>query len=144
MVSGFAEPLQQLGTTFVRWRGRKLIYFGGCDYLRLSSHPALRRAFKSATERYGLTVAASRRTTGNHLLYEEVEDAARRFFSAECAIFVANGYLTNMVAAQGFRTPARAPVRTRATPSGAPNLKFSRTHRRSQHWDAGRRSRPGV
>jgi len=80
-----------------------LIYFGGCDYLRLSSHPALRRAFKSTTERYGLTVAASRRTTGNHLLYEEVEDAARRFFSAERAIFVANGYLTNIVAAQGLQ-----------------------------------------
>lgn len=103
MVSGFSEPLQQLGTTFVRWRGRKLIYFGGCDYLRLSFHPAMRRAFKATTDRYGLTVAASRRTTGNHLLYEEVEGAARRFFSAERAIFVANGYLTNMVAAQGLQ-----------------------------------------
>lgn len=87
----------------MRWRGRKLLYFGGCDYLRLSFHPALRRAFKSATERHGLTVAASRRTTGNHLLFEQVEDAARRFFSTERALFVANGYLTNMVAAQGLK-----------------------------------------
>ena len=103
MASGFSEPLQQAGKTFVRWRGRKLVYFGGCDYLRLSFHPAVLRAFNSTGSRFGLTVAASRRTTGNHLLYEQVEDAARRFFSVERAILVSNGYLTNIIAAQGLQ-----------------------------------------
>jgi 8-amino-7-oxononanoate synthase len=103
MLSGFSEPLQQVERVFVRWRGRQLIYFGGCDYLRLSSHPAMIRALASAAKQYGLSVAASRRTTGNHVLYEQLEEAARKFFGAESAVLVSNGYLTNLAVAQGLR-----------------------------------------
>jgi glycine C-acetyltransferase len=103
MASGFSEPLRQVDRTHVVWRGRKLIYFGGCDYLRLSFHPEILRAAQVGLDRYGLNVAASRRTTGNHLLYEQLEVATRRFFAAESAIFVANGYLTNISVAQGLR-----------------------------------------
>ena len=31
------EPLQQLDRTYVRFHGRKLFYFSGCDYFRLAS-----------------------------------------------------------------------------------------------------------
>ena len=98
----FAEPLQQVDRTFVRYRGRKLIYFGGCDYLRLSSHPRVIRAVERTIRRFGLNVAASRRTTGNHELYGELEEECARFFGAERAVLASNGYLTNLIAAQGL------------------------------------------
>src|SRR5207245_9267510 len=52
-----AEPLQQVERPFVLDRGRKLAYFGGCDYFRLSSHPAVLEALRDGLGRYGLNVA---------------------------------------------------------------------------------------
>lgn len=100
---GFAEPLQQVDRTLVLWRGRKLVYFGGCDYHRLSSHPAVLEAMRDGLAEYGLNVAASRKTTGNHLLFEKLEQTAARFFGAERAVLVSSGYLTNLVVAQALR-----------------------------------------
>jgi 7-keto-8-aminopelargonate synthetase-like enzyme len=36
-----AEPLQQVRRTYIRYRGKTLSYFGGCDYFRLASHPKI-------------------------------------------------------------------------------------------------------
>jgi len=57
------EPLQQVERTFVRFRGRKLSYFSGCDYFRLASHPEVIAALKEGVKKFGLNVAASRLTT---------------------------------------------------------------------------------
>ena len=70
-----AEPLQQIDRTFVLRRGRKLSYFAGCDYFRMASHPAVLEAMREGIGKFGLNVSASRRTTGNHALYEELEHA---------------------------------------------------------------------
>jgi 7-keto-8-aminopelargonate synthetase-like enzyme len=97
-----AEPLQQIDRTFVLHRGRKLSYFAGCDYFRLSSHPAVLAAFRKGVENFGLNVSASRRTTGNHLLYEELEHRLASFFGVEASVFVSNGYSTNLAVAQAL------------------------------------------
>jgi 8-amino-7-oxononanoate synthase len=96
-----ADPLQQVDRTFVLWRGRKLSYFGGCDYFRLASHPQVLRALADGAKKFGFNVAASRSTTGNHALYAELEEELANFFGAEAALLVASGYVTNIVAAQG-------------------------------------------
>ena len=103
MTTPFAEPLQQIDRTFVLWRGRKLSYFAGCDYLRLSSHPAVLKAARSALDSVGLNVSASRKTTGNHPIYDELESATRKFFGAESAVLSSTGYFTNIIAAQALR-----------------------------------------
>src|SRR6516162_7197898 len=95
-------PLQQLDRTYVRFKGRKLSYFSGCDYYRLASHPEVLEALRIGAERYGLNVAASRLTTGNHVLYLELEKALSRFFGAEDALLVSTGYATNLVVAQAL------------------------------------------
>lgn len=95
--------LQQVDRTYVIWRGRKLSYFAGCDYFRLSSHPRVLRAVKEGLRQYGLNVAASRLTTGRHRLYGELETALARFFRAPAALLVSSGYSANLVAAQGLR-----------------------------------------
>src|SRR5690349_5624765 len=96
------EPLQQIPPAYVRWRGRKFSYFAGCDYFRLSSHPRVLAAFKSGLGRYGLNVAASRLTTGNHIVYQNLEHRLAGFFAAESALLVSSGYLTNLAVAQAL------------------------------------------
>jgi 8-amino-7-oxononanoate synthase len=96
------EPLQQLGRTYVRFRGRKLSYFSGCDYFRLASHPKVLAALADGAKLYGLNVAASRLTTGNHPLYQKLERQLADFFHAENALLVSTGYLANLVVAQAL------------------------------------------
>ncbi len=100
--SGLAEPLQQVDRTSVLHRGRKLAYFAGCDYFRLASHPDVLKAIHCGLDERGLNVAASRKTTGNHPLYQELENDLARFFDVESALTVSNGYLSNMAVAQAL------------------------------------------
>ena len=99
---GLAEPLQQIDRTHVLHRGRKLSYFAGCDYFRLSSHPEVLRALREGLDRFGLNVAASRKTTGNHALYGQLEQKLAEFFGVEAAVLISNGYMTNLAVAQAL------------------------------------------
>ncbi len=76
------------------------MYFAGCDYFRLASHPKVLRALETGARRYGLNVAASRATTGNHRLYEILERKLARFFGAPSATLASNGYAPSLMAAQ--------------------------------------------
>jgi 7-keto-8-aminopelargonate synthetase-like enzyme len=95
-------PLQQIDRTFVRFKNRKLSYFAGCDYFRLSSHPRVLAALEAGLKKYGLNVAASRLTSGNHVLYRELEESIADFFAAEDALVTSGGYITNLVVAQSL------------------------------------------
>lgn len=97
-----AEPLQQVDRTFVRHRGRKLSYYGGCDYFRLASHPEVLRALHDGADQFGLNVAASRLTTGNHHLFDRLEKDLSRFFAVERAALISSGYAANLAFAQTF------------------------------------------
>ena len=99
-----AGPLQQVGRTSVLEPGQRdrLVYFAGCDYFRMSSHPEVLQALRRALTDYGLNVAASRKTTGNHVLYGELEQALVSFFGAESATLFSNGYMANLGAAQAL------------------------------------------
>ncbi|MEO6183880.1 MAG: pyridoxal phosphate-dependent aminotransferase family protein [Verrucomicrobiota bacterium] len=96
------EPLQQIDRTYVRVGKRKLSYFAGCDYFRLASHPKVLRAMEEGLKKFGLNVAASRMTTGNHALYGKLEKSLAQFFGTEAAVLVSNGYVTNLVVAQAL------------------------------------------
>lgn len=95
-----AESLRFTGTNTVRWRGRELIYFSGCDYFRLARDARLAAAARTALAKHGLNVAASRVTTGNHAIYQELEAALAEFFEAESALVLPDGYLAPMAVAQ--------------------------------------------
>jgi 7-keto-8-aminopelargonate synthetase-like enzyme len=49
-----------------------------------------------------LNVAASRVTTGNHPLYEELERQLAAFFGAQAALLVASGYVANLALAEAL------------------------------------------
>lgn len=97
-----AEPLQQVRRTYIRQRGKIFSYFGGCDYFRLASHPKILKAVSDGMKRYGLNVAASRITTGNHELYVRLEKELARFFGAESALLTNSGYVTSLMVAQAL------------------------------------------
>lgn len=96
------EPLQQINRTHVRYRGRTLSYFGGCDYFRLASHPKILKSVAEGLRRYGLNVAASRVTTGNHEVYPALERDLARFFGSQSVLLTSTGYLTNLLVAQSL------------------------------------------
>jgi glycine C-acetyltransferase/8-amino-7-oxononanoate synthase len=101
-VPPISPPLQQVDRTYVRYGKAKLSYFGGCDYFRLSSHPSVLRAIEEGLRAQGLTVAASRVTTGNHRLYELLEARLAKFFDAPSAVLLSSGYLSNLAVAQAL------------------------------------------
>ncbi len=112
------DPLQQVNRTWVRHQGRTLSYFSGCDYFRLASHPAVLKAAHNALEKFGLNVAASRMTTGNHALYPALEQELADFFDAEDALLVSSGYVTGLIVAQALAGEfSHALVGTRAHPA---------------------------
>src|SRR5687767_6688184 len=96
-------PLQQVDQTYVLANRRRLSYFGGCDYFRLSMHQEVLGAIKSALNSYGLNVAASRITTGNHKLYGELEETLADFFKVPSATLTSSGYASNMIVAQALQ-----------------------------------------
>jgi 8-amino-7-oxononanoate synthase len=97
-----AEPLQQTGRTHVRYRGQKLSYFAGCDYFRLARHPLVSEAAQKACRTVGLSVSASRRTTGNHVLYQTLERNLATFFRAPAAVLLPTGYLGDLAVGQAL------------------------------------------
>ena len=96
------DPLQQTDRVYVRWRGRKFLFFGGCDYFRISSHPRILAAMKKAIPRFGLSVAASRMTTGEHVLYQQLETQLAEFFDVPTATLFSCGYLANLAVGQAL------------------------------------------
>jgi 7-keto-8-aminopelargonate synthetase-like enzyme len=59
-------------------------------------------AMQSGLKKFGLNVAASRLTTGNHALYGQLEKELASFFGAESALLISTGYLTNLIVAQAL------------------------------------------
>ena len=99
---GEPETLQQSEINYVHWRGRRLLYFAGCDYFRLAQHPAVLKAATDGLKKYGLNVAASRLTTGNNPVYAALEKELARFFNVEAATLLASGYQTSSAVAQAL------------------------------------------
>lgn len=119
------EPLQQIARTYVRYKGRKLSYFSGCDYFRLASHPKVIAGLQEGLKKYGLNVAASRLTTGNHVLYHKLEKALADFFGADAALLVSNGYGANLTVAQALAGNfSHALIDAQAHPSLADAARF--------------------
>jgi 7-keto-8-aminopelargonate synthetase-like enzyme len=96
------ESFQQVRRTYIQHRGQTFSYFGGCDYFRLASHPHIHAAVGAGMKRFGLNVAASRVTTGNHPVYIQLEQTLAQFFGAETAVLANSGYITNLIVAQAL------------------------------------------
>jgi glycine C-acetyltransferase/8-amino-7-oxononanoate synthase len=95
--------LRAADRTRIVHEGRKLLFFGGNDYHRLSSHPEVVEAARSAAAEHGLGSAGSRMTTGNHPLYLRLEERAAAFLGGEEAVVFSSGYLAGTVIVQAVK-----------------------------------------
>lgn len=80
--------------------GRELLYFGGCGYLGLAHHPRVLAALAQGAARLGVSAGASRETTGNCVLYDQLERELALRFHCPSALLTPEGYTANFVAAQ--------------------------------------------
>jgi 8-amino-7-oxononanoate synthase len=96
------EALEFIGENEVRWRGHTLVYFSGCDYFRLARNPRLAAAAIASLKKNGLNVAASRRTTGNHKIYAQLENELAEFFGPETAVLLPDGYFAPLAVTQAL------------------------------------------
>ena len=104
-MSGFA--VESAGAATAHAGGRDRAVFAGCDYLGLAHEPEIVDALRRGLERYGVSAGASRATTGNAAAHEELEHDLARFLRLEAALLVPDGYLSNLVAAQGIGPECR-------------------------------------
>jgi 8-amino-7-oxononanoate synthase len=73
-----------------------LLNLSSNDYLGLSLHPELKKAAMAAAEALGVGAGASRLVSGNHPLYELLEEKVARFKKTEAALVFSSGYMANI------------------------------------------------
>lgn len=76
--------------------GKTLISFTCNDYLGLSQHEEVKEAAARAVREYGAGAGASRLVTGNHPLYQELEEKLAAWKGTESALVFGSGYLANL------------------------------------------------
>ncbi len=114
-----APPYDACSPTTATLGGRTLVSFGGCNYLGLAQHPRVTAAAADAIGRFGLSTTASRETTGNTRVHEDLERALCAFCGAASALLVPDGYIANLTAMQALAAGGvrEAVIDERAHPS---------------------------
>lgn len=101
-------PIEANTASTVTVSGRELVAFGGCNYLGLGHHPAVKSAVVRAMDYLGVTTSASRETSGNTLEHEALESELAAFLAADAAILMPEGYTANLALAQALGSPRAA------------------------------------
>jgi len=76
--------------------GAGVVNFCSNDYLGLSAHPEVIRAFQDAASRYGVGSGASHLVTGHGPEHEALENELAAFAGREKALVFSTGYMANM------------------------------------------------
>ncbi|HEY0282365.1 MAG TPA: aminotransferase class I/II-fold pyridoxal phosphate-dependent enzyme [Rhizomicrobium sp.] len=89
-----AETVREDGL-WVERGGRRMLSFSCNDYLNLTHHPKVKAAAAAAIGKYGAGAGASRLVTGNHPLFDELEQRLARLKGTDAACVFGSGYLAN-------------------------------------------------
>jgi 8-amino-7-oxononanoate synthase len=81
---------------YITRNGRKHVNFSSNDYLGLAQDERVKQAAIKATEKFGAGAGAARLVSGNHELYEALEDAIAKSKKTEAALVFGSGYLANI------------------------------------------------
>ena len=77
---------------------KQYISFSSYNYLGLSGHPAVTEAVRSAVDRYGSSVSASRVLAGERPLTRQLEQELSRLLGTEDCVTLVSGHATNVTA----------------------------------------------
>ena len=75
--------------------GRDVISFASYNYLCMSGDPAVSAAAKTAIDRFGTSVSASRLVSGQKTIHVELEKTIADFLGTEDAVALSGGHATN-------------------------------------------------
>lgn len=75
---------------------KNVISFCSNDYLGLSQHPEIIRAFKKAAEQWGVGSTSSQLIGGHTKYHNELEQRLANFFNQERALLFSTGYMANL------------------------------------------------
>src|SRR5438270_9446220 len=76
--------------------GRWYVNFASYNYIGLNGHPDIASAAKSAIERYGTSVSASRPVSGERPVHRELERGLARIHGTEDCVVLVGGHSTNV------------------------------------------------
>ncbi len=75
--------------------GREMISWATYNYLGMSGDPEVSAAAKTAVDRYGTSVSASRLVSGEKVIHRELEQGIARLVGTEDAVTFVGGHATN-------------------------------------------------
>jgi len=76
--------------------GKPCLNFAWCDYLGLSQHPDLIEASKTAIDRFGTSISASRMVSGDTPLHRELEEEIADTIGVEASLVFVSGHAANV------------------------------------------------
>ena len=76
--------------------GRRYVNFASYNYIGLNGHPDIVAAAKSAIDRYGTSVSASRPVSGERPVHRDLEHALARIHGTEDCVALVGGHSTNV------------------------------------------------
>jgi len=85
--------------------GKPVLNFAWCDYLGLSRHPDLINAAKTAIDRYGSSISASRMVSGDTPLHRALEQEIAQTIGVEAALVFVSGHAANVSTIGTLMTP---------------------------------------
>lgn len=85
--------------------GKRLLSFSGTNYLGLANHPSAKIAAAAAIWNQGLSVSASRVTTGTHPLHLALERSLARFMGTDDAVISSSGGHANQILIEALAKP---------------------------------------
>lgn len=103
-------PVESASATEIVVEGKKLIGFGGCNYLGLAHHQEVLDAVRKGLERYGLSTTASRETTGDTMSHELLEAELADFLQVQQCLVTPEGYSANMALGQALARDYRVAI----------------------------------
>lgn len=74
----------------------RLLSFCSNDYLALANHPAVREAFCTASERYGVGAGASHLVSGHSRAHHLLEEELAEWLGSERTLLFSTGYMANL------------------------------------------------
>lgn len=103
-------PVESASATEIVVDGRRLIGFGGCNYLGLSHHPDVLKAVRAGLDRYGLSTTASRETTGDTTAHDSLEAELAGFLQTQQCLVTPEGYSANLALGQALARDFRVAI----------------------------------
>ncbi len=81
---------------WISWEGRRLLNLGSNDYLGMSQHPEVKKAFIQGIETWGTGAGASRLVSGTKSAHRDLEKALAVFSHKESSLLFPSGYMANL------------------------------------------------